>query len=246
MAPNKFEEHIKTKLEKRTLEPSGQAWEKLSEKLEIDNKKSSSKTLWKLAIAASLVGILFMVNMFFNPSESTTSKPVIVDAEVKEVQGIENSKQIKTDKTLIAVENSKDEVDTTAVEKLHATQIGTSSVNSKTDSTKNAMVAEASKQEEPKETAINTIQEGSLVHVELAEVEHQERERNTVTDIDSLLKTAQQNLAKNADIKNNSIDAQALLQDVEEDIEASFRDKVFETLITGYKKVKTAVVERND
>src|SRR5690606_38633788 len=113
-------------------------------------------------------------------------------------------------------------------------------------SDKNSTFAEASIDKKLEETVTNSVVESPSPETELAQKDNQERTKNTVTDIDSLLKKAQQNLAKNTHNKNKTIDAQALLQDVEEDIEASFRDKVFETLITGYKKVKTAVVERND
>ena len=43
-----------------------------------------------------------------------------------------------------------------------------------------------------------------------------------------------------------TVDANALLQDVEEDLQQSFRSKVFEALQSGYESVITAVAERNN
>ena len=50
-------------------------------------------------------------------------------------------------------------------------------------------------------------------------------------------------------IKNTNtqtFDADALLQDVEADLQQSFRAKVFEALKSSYETVKTAVAERNN
>jgi len=41
------------------------------------------------------------------------------------------------------------------------------------------------------------------------------------------------------------VDANALLQDVEAELQDSFRTRVFETLKSTFKTVKTAVADRN-
>src|SRR5690606_31570796 len=111
---------------------------------------------------------------------------------------------------------------------------------------KNTQVTEVLTVHVNEEIIDNSVLETRLEGEELAQTNLQEKISKTETDIDSLLKKAQQSLAVKS-IKNTyNIDAQALLEDVEEDIESSFRDKVFETIKTGYKKVKTAVVQRND
>lgn len=45
MAPIKFEDSIKEKLEKRRLEPSTEAWNRLSEKLVTNTERSSKKNV---------------------------------------------------------------------------------------------------------------------------------------------------------------------------------------------------------
>ena len=74
---------------------------------------------------------------------------------------------------------------------------------------------------------------------------------NTVvseTELDSMLKQAERDILKHR-LKNensNTVDANALLQDVEADLEQSFRAKVFEALLNNYETVKTAVAKRNN
>ncbi|MCX7551791.1 hypothetical protein [Xanthomarina sp. F2636L] len=246
MAPNKFEEDIKDTLEKRTLEPSSEAWDTLSGKLEADNKKPFKKTIIWFGIAASLAGILFMGNLFLNTSETRNSKPVIVDTKTNEVEVFQNKNEEKPDETLVAIENSK-EADKSLKEDEIITNGAQNKPKSITNSPKiNTEIAQVASLQKTEESETQTILETSVADIELIEINSQERTHTTQTNIDSLLKKAQQKLAKNIKNKGQTIDAHALLQDVEEDIESSFRDKVFETLITSYKKVKTAVAERND
>jgi len=84
----------------------------------------------------------------------------------------------------------------------------------------------------------------------VAEVRQMEELNNTVTaaEIDDLLSKAQRDIATNRILvsSNKKIDPSVLLQDVETEMERSFRDKVFEALGDGYNKVRTAVVERNN
>jgi hypothetical protein len=238
MAPIKFEENIKDKLEKRTLQPSAQAWNKLSEKLEADTKKSSNKIIWWLGVAASLVGILVMVNLFFNTSETNNQIPVLVDTEVEEFENIQNNNVVKPEETIVVVKESHVEVKT--VSEANAEKVSKNYPDKKTS------IAQIKTHQEPEEIITNSGSETISNNTEFVEVESLEKINKTETDIDALLKNAQQRLAKNKADISYAIDAKALLQDVEEDLDESFRAKVFETIKINYKKVKTAVAERND
>ena len=65
MAPIKFEENIKNKLEKRTINPSEDSWAKLSNKLDEQEGKSNKKIVWWIGIAASLVGVFLVTTLYF-------------------------------------------------------------------------------------------------------------------------------------------------------------------------------------
>ena len=70
MAPIKFEEKLKEKLDKRTLSPSVNSWSKLAQRLdEEENKSKNSMYLW-LSIAAGLLIMLAVSVQFFNKNET--------------------------------------------------------------------------------------------------------------------------------------------------------------------------------
>ena len=58
MAPIKFEEQLKEKLEKRTIQPSPEAWKKLSVRLDDQGNNKNHRGYWWLGIAASITGII--------------------------------------------------------------------------------------------------------------------------------------------------------------------------------------------
>ena len=67
-------------------------------------------------------------------------------------------------------------------------------------------------------------------------------------EIDALLSEAEQEVALHRiyNTSTNLVDADALLADVESDLDASFRDRIFKVLKEGYSDVRTAVAKRND
>ena len=240
MAPIKFEDSIKEKLEKRRLEPSTEAWNRLSEKLETNTERSSKKTYVWIGIAASLVGIFLMTYTFFKTSEVSNQNPVLVDTETQEIETLQSGKV-----------NQEEQV---FMEQPHMEVVGTSENVTKTNETKNESitysvktthVAQTESLEAPQKILKDTLHEPLSRETEIAQTETQEHPIKTETDVDALLKEAQQKLKHTTTEKDYAIDAKALLQDVEADLDESFRAKVFETLITGYKKVKTAVAQRN-
>jgi hypothetical protein len=67
----------------------------------------------------------------------------------------------------------------------------------------------------------------------------------TEADIDALLLKAQKEITlKRLHRDSGSIDALALLESVEQELDQSFRNKVLEALKTSYNSVKTAVAQR--
>ena len=64
--------------------------------------------------------------------------------------------------------------------------------------------------------------------------------------MEEMLNTARRDLQTQRILKSPKVDATALLQDVEWELEKSFRDKVFDALGEGFRKIRTAVIERND
>ena len=84
----------------------------------------------------------------------------------------------------------------------------------------------------------------------VAKVQELKKANNTVSEaeINALLDQAQKEIAlhKLYNESTKKVDANALLQDVEADLEQSFRDRAFKAIKLGYNYVKTTVAERNN
>lgn len=102
MAPLKFEDSIKDKLEQRTIQPSSGSWDKLEEQL---GQKKAKNRQW-LAIAASIVGFLVITTVFITNNKDVKSSDVeLVDID-KEIIIEDQS----TDFVEISTEKSKSEI----------------------------------------------------------------------------------------------------------------------------------------
>src|SRR5690606_112200 len=108
MAPSNWDNHIKESLEKRQLQPSPDAWDKLSGKLDIQAKRVTVNRFWWIGLAASIVGIVFISTLFFNKNEQPTNKIVETPKPVIETEN--NSKQPETisEQVIEIVEQTKE------------------------------------------------------------------------------------------------------------------------------------------
>ena len=263
MAPIKFEENIKNKLENRALKPSSLAWDKLSNRLDEQEKNKNSKLFWWLGIAASIVGVVFVTSQFFNSNTNILNDSIIVDNEIK----IQDKPQVDN----VIVDN-KLEGETLVNEKFqenkasNLTQMGkekTEKVDKKIGHKTVEHIYENKKviaktnfenkvtsEKHIENKLSNLSKEDNKILSVVAEIKSMEAHENSVSDedIEGLLKQAQKEILIQ-NVYNDStktVDANALLQDVEDDLDESFRTKVFEALKSSYKSVKTAVAQRNN
>jgi hypothetical protein len=263
MAPIKFEDKLKEKLENRSLQPSSGAWNTLSDRLDAEDKKNSNARFWWLGIAASILGVILVTTQFYKNTETKKNLPTVV----------ETIKSTQSDSELITEPLNSDKLVTNSEEKKENNEMTnttemTSVPENKFASAQNGMVKEKTKLqlEEPKalvasqETSKSDINDNSPVKaisqedlkiIEVVNVIKQlQASETSVTDaeIDSLLKQAQRDIIKQRifNENNRTVNADALLQDVEVELEQSFRAKVFEALKSSYNSVITAVVERRN
>ena len=70
----------------------------------------------------------------------------------------------------------------------------------------------------------------------------------TAQDVEALLLKAQRDITNQRILQQSTttIDSASLLNDVESELERSFRDKVFDALGEGFNIIRTAVVDRNN
>ena len=253
MAPIKFEESIKDKLDKRTLQPSNNAWGKLSERLDNQGKKKNKKPALWLGLAASIVGILFVISQFFNNETMINEVPktVVIPEAVRQ----NKNNTIAVDER-IAIENTSENT------KVNQEEVVKESVKApvpiKTEFNKEqTAIAQENNIEKLKKVFVNPVEvalepltfEQKKIQTVVNQIQTL-KNNNAVTDdaIDALLLEAQKEIRLNKLYNETTgvVDANLLLQDVEADIDQSFRRKVFEAIKASYGTVKTAVAQRND
>ncbi len=253
MEPIKFEENVKDKLNKRKLKPSKEAWNKLSKRLEGQEKKSNNKPIWWMGLAASIVGVLFVVSQFLNDKSTEKVMPQVVDTPGIETIIKENKASIANEDTINNIEDIKrfDELLLKKSEKTNAI-VKEDIVAKGKGKIKNNGVSEPKIVTNIPAVVTSeklTFEEETIQHV-VAEIKKLKDYNTEVTDeeIDMLLLEAQKEITLNKLYNDNTkmVDADLLLQDVEADLDQSFRSKVFETLKASYNTVKTAVAQRND
>lgn len=254
MAPSKFDKDIKQKVEKRTIQPSDKAWERLSQRLDVEDHKESNKTYWWL-IAASVVGILFIGMEFFNKNEQGTVTPKVVDTPkiIEEHTALEK----EPDQTLPEVQEVTQEVAITKKKAIKKENIPVEKTEiniegGATELVNNTVLPKKEDVDIESEKVLSKalpFEEQKIQEV-VAQVQELKENKGQVTEaeIEALLQQAQQEIAlkKLYDESTGVVDANVLLQEVEEDLDRSFRTKVFEALKESYGTVKSAVASRND
>jgi len=266
MAPIKFEEQIRQKLEGRDIAPSKGGWKTLEHRLESE-KHGGKKIWWYLGIAASIIGVLVVTAMFFKPLEAPSTNR-IVDSH----QDVENNKNVSPEsggsdnsakkESILNFEGSSNVVETVKPKfQKNDTKVKTNAITEplyligrdgsfQIADNKKSKLLEADKKRLSIESSNVLSQEDIKVMEVVAKINNLQLVSGSVTDeeIDSLLRQAEKDILKQRIINETSgaVSANLLLQEVEEELDQSFRAKVFEALRTSYEKVKTAVAERND
>lgn len=249
MKPNKAEQHIKTKLEQRVITPSSQSWDKLSERLDLLETKKRKANYWWLAVAATVVlGLFAGFSILNNPEETVDNKVVEGSNQVIEFTGANNkSNEVISNSYKNVEDESQLKIDDEPLkqnernEALKVTPIKTT----------NAIVQTEINNVSPEknnEVAID-FEAQKLLEV-VAQIKQLNELNNQVTEaeVDSLLKAAQKDIFKQKlySETNKTVDANALLLEVEDELNGSFKAKVYEALKSGFISVKTAVAERKN
>ena len=234
---DKLEKHIKEKLERRTIVPSEGAWDKIASQVA---QKPQNRNKWlSYAIAASVVGIVLVSVFFYTNNDAAIEAPQVVETETQEEADIKSIE--KVDKEPVPEEKAEvAEAELTIPKETKEFQGPTS----------NAAVAEQEvKKPLQDEIRINSDKLiAQKVEEVVAQVQIMENAKQDVTDaeVDSLLRAAQrQILTDKLFADGGSVDAMSLLAEVEDELDESFRDQIFDALKSGYLKLRTAVADRN-
>ncbi|KZS39069.1 hypothetical protein AWE51_10945 [Aquimarina aggregata] len=276
MAPLKFEDKMKEKLEQRAIIPSKDSWDRLANELDnVQHKKKQSKKIWLYSAAAIFVGIL-LTSIFINQRPIGLVQPELQIVENNEeliknenINGIVNestqenllkekkptlSNQVKDNKTsTVSKEKHKERTSSKSVRPSSDVASSNTAINSALDD--QVRLKEVIRQDDKDIISIadNVLPIDSLIIQDkvatvVAQIKDLEKNNIKVTDaeIDQLLMNAQREIATSKIIKSSAVSASALLQDVENELDESFKQRVFDALKKGFQKVRTAVVERDN
>jgi hypothetical protein len=132
----------------------------------------------------------------------------------------------------------------------------TESKSSINDKDKTILVAKTTSQEkdknnierniDPKFESISITQLKVNEVVDRLKIMQSNNDSITDTEINVLLAQALEEIKVQKILNSNKIDAASLLMDVEQELETSFRDKVFNALGDSFNVIKTAVSNRNN
>lgn len=254
MAPIKYEEDIKSRLDKRTIKPSVKSWDTLSQRLDNEEKKNNKKGFWWLGIAASVIGVLLVSNFFLNIETTNNINTIIVEEDTTidtlktEIENKKNNYKaediiVDTEESLKAKNITKQAIKNIKTNNYLAKNTSSKKVTTNKKEASNIQIVKSLVLEE---STITTNQ--PLVSIENATKEIKNKKHTIVdNEIDNLLAQATENIARErSKTVKIPIDYNGLLIAVEDNIDESFRDKILKAVKKGYKTVKESVAERND
>lgn len=243
MEPNNFEKDFRDKLNERKIEPSNKAWDRLDAMLSVvedkkpitidSNKKSKRKWLY---IAASFIGFLLVGTLFFNQNKNAVEVPetVVVEKEIERESAIKpavnNLDSIKSESAI--AEETSGQVSEKALAKQGKVN---NQISNKTNKNESNQIAESSfiiKNNQEKQSSSNQV----LI-----------TENAKSSNVDQLLETAENKVlaessTKKAKVKINASD---LLNQVDGELELSFREKMITKVNKNFQDVKVALSNRN-
>ncbi len=238
----KLGKHIKKTIEERRIAPSPQAWEKISSRIGAEQKKSVNK--WRIyAIAASFIGITVISIFLFKMRTPIETTPRAVDIQNQQEESLQPDKY---NQIPLEVEHNHTQMIIADVEK--APIKDSSTVESVSMNVQKTILDVENYALE--DGVLNNSE--VLIAQKINEVAEQvallETMNNNVSDaeVDSLLRAAQRQILSERIFDSEKVDAMALLTEVEDELDDSFRDQIFEALKDGYLKLRTAVADRNN
>jgi hypothetical protein len=244
MAFDDVERTLQKRLREQEVKPREAAWEAIETRLGPEPLRRG-RPAWLLPVAAAATLALMIGSLWFlsTPEAMPVGEPV-VDTPARpalspsaSAPGVEIPQQDRPDG-----ENQPREP-------VEATLIGVAPVEPEGDGLESNWAAAG---EGPFLQAGDTAGLSDLIAQHLDSVFTQvtimEEGRGAVTDteIDSLLRQAQLAIARQSRQDTvPGVDAMALLSEAEQELDRSFREQILEKLRSGFRKVRTAVADRN-
>lgn len=232
MEPEKFENNIKKVLGEREIKPSAAGWEKLEQRLE-QNRKKRPYLLW-MTSAAAIAAIFFVLGSYFN-SPMPSEEPQIVEEAVQEP--VLQEKQDEPEMIQVAVSEEEEEI---REEKKPSAGRGVKKAifEAPVSKVSEEAIAEVSEETSEEEKPVTEKFPGLLEEIQTELAAREIPQDVSEHEIEALLLLATAELEADPVY---SVNPDELLDQVEYELDQSFRQKVFEVVKEGLLKAKTAV-----
>jgi hypothetical protein len=250
MEPNKLEKQIREKLNAREIQPSAQAWDRLDAMLTVAENKKPRRKYW-LYIAASIIGFvfvgLFLVNQQDQKVFNNDTNQIIVKSEGKEVESSKAKKETLIEKvsnqsaseSLVETEKSIKKRTVIVVNQNEETVAASKKKKTKgTIKTREERIREFVKVPTPTKEAIAETKTATSSAEEMKIVKSPPV--FALPDNGKVIIANQEVTQKVKRESNLKIDPAALLDEVDGELELTFRQKV----LKNFQEVKTVVVTR--
>lgn len=234
MEPNKLEDDFRDRLNKRTIQPSEMAWDRLDAMLSVaENKKPKRNYSW-LYIAATFIGLLFVGIFLMNQEKE------VIKIQENTVKMVENQPEAETGSTENGTIPESQEL---------FSEVG------KSGNPASRVVSVKTKKRVLNENGSLTSEKVQEVHeipeTYIAEVPQPKEIKKgaSTVDVNALLASVEKGETKSVvkvNRQNVKVDANSLLNTVEGEITSDYREGVFQTINRNFKTVKSAVANRNN
>ncbi len=219
---NNLESTIKDKLNERSIQPKENSWDRLDVMLTVAEKQPIKKSWRWLYVAASLIGVLLVVSVYWNRENrfKEQNNTIVIENNTPEIPS-ENIQEKGIENQLEILKQNSNKLAKTGIESSHKTNVY--EVNNKN------LTAENNTEIIQQNTSVNKNKELKPV---------------TETDVNLLLAEAQSSLYQEK-VTSVKIDALQLLNQVDEPVLLTFKDKALHAITENYKTIQTAVSNRN-
>lgn len=236
-----MEQHkLREELQKRSIAPSQNSWEQLSNQLDTHEQVQKGNKWMFFKYAAAILLLVSVGFYFFQPSKKVAEDPIIVEPTIKEdFNKIQKAKELIVPPEIRVAETSTPKKETTAQKNQ---PIINQPKNNKIENEATAL--------NTIETAVQTIKttniETAIVEMpteEILVVEQPSEEEILNAEVEQLLKASKIKLTINRQISSKrTVSAHALLTDVEDDLDKDFKEKLIESIVTTFKKPRKVVI----
>jgi len=244
MESNKLDTQIKKQLSLREIAPTPKSWEQLREQLDANDKKSAI-SFWWIGIAASIIAGIVVASLVFT-NKTNQKEPMLV--ETNQELPTSNEQQMKVVVNDAKTDEKKKRTNPVKISKEKSSIREVLPEENKNN--KATLLVSEEVKELHKTISEEEVQVNQNVEEILASISKQDKNDVALTDaeVDSLLLDAATKIWKKKLGSTNKeyVSASGLLNSVEEELDQTFRDKMFEMLKEGFLKTKEAVANRNN